>query len=84
MIKTIINRLRARRQDALRRELELRAADQIYLTDRDGTLIVCFRGVAVYMVGPGDHRESVSLEEAMHQLCRLRHEYVAAHITGRT
>ena len=32
------------------RELQLRAADNIYLTDRNGEVILSYRGVALYRV----------------------------------
>ena len=87
-IKTILAKLRAKREQALRRELQLCAADNIYLTDRNGEVILSYRGVALYHVLDTKNEtiisspEYVSLDVAMRQLDRLRREYVHNHLYG--
>lgn len=87
-IKNIIKSIRAKREQALRRELQLRAADNIYLTDRNGEVILSYRGVALYRVLDTKNEtiiaspEYVSLDVAMRQLDRLRREYVHNHLYG--
>ena len=87
-IKNIIKSIRAKREQAQRRELQLRAADNIYLTDRNGEVILSYRGVALYHVLDTKNEtiisspEYVSLDVAMRQLDRLRREYVNNHLYG--
>lgn len=85
----LLKKFRENREKSLRKDYEQRAKDDICFCDKDGRLVLSFKGVAIFYVKNSgeyvthENVDYVSIEDALKLCDKLRKEYVEVKLMER-